>query len=270
LADATFDRAAFSERLATRRLGRHLVVRATVESTNDVAWEALAQGAPDGAVVVADAQTRGRGRGGRRWHAVPGRSLALSVVLHQGCERGQLGLLPLVTGLALAQALERLGARPALKWPNDLLLGGRKVAGILCESRFVPRGGEAAVIGVGVNVALRAEDFPDELRERATSLALEGVETAREAVAAEFLGALEPEWTALQEGERDSLLSRWKARADFWGRLVDVHTPSGMVRGVARDLDADGALVLRLESGVETTVLAGDLETGEPVGGEPA
>jgi BirA family transcriptional regulator, biotin operon repressor / biotin---[acetyl-CoA-carboxylase] ligase len=270
LAEPTFDRAAFSARLATRRLGRHLVARAAVESTNDVAWDVLAQGAPDGAVVVADAQTRGRGRSGRAWVAVPGRSLALSVALHQGCERRQLGLLPLATGLALADALESLGARAALKWPNDLLLDGRKVAGILCESRLVARGGEAAVIGVGVNVTMRAEDFPEALRERATSLALAGVATTREAVAAALLNALEPAWTALQEGDREGLLARWKARADFWGRPVEVHTPSGIVRGVARDLDPDGALVLRLESGVETTVLAGDVETGAPVSGERA
>ena len=87
MAEPTFDRARFSEALSTRRLGRHLVARAEVESTNDVAWDALAQGAPDGTVVVADAQTRGRGRAGRVWISAPGRGLALSVVLHAGCER---------------------------------------------------------------------------------------------------------------------------------------------------------------------------------------
>ena len=274
---STFDRVRFGSRLTTRRLGRTLVARAEVGSTNDEAWDALAVDAPDGTVVVADAQTRGRGRAGRTWHTAPGRALALSVLLHQGCDRRSLGLLPLAAGLAVAQALETLGAAPALKWPNDVLLGGRKVAGVLCESRRVQpppghptsppgRAGapavarDAAVVGVGVNVAQAAADFPPEIAETATSLALAGGATDRESVAAAFLDALETLWTELQSGGRAALLAAWSARADFWGRTVTVRAPVGVVRGIARALDPDGALVLVLEGGAETTVLAGDLE----------
>ena len=265
MAESTFDRARFQARLATRQLGRHLVARAEVESTNDAAWEAQAVGAPDGTVVVADAQTRGRGRAGRRWHLVPGEGLALSALLDQGCDRHTLGVLPLGAGLALARGLERLGVTAELKWPNDLLLGGRKLAGILCESRRAALGdetgaGDAAVIGVGINVGGRREQFPPEIREHATSLALEGFALDRETVAAEFLNALEPLWTTLEEDGREPVLDAWRARASFWGRSVLVRTPSGELSGVARTLDADGGLVLRLESGAETTVLAGDLE----------
>jgi BirA family biotin operon repressor/biotin-[acetyl-CoA-carboxylase] ligase len=272
-----FDRVRFGSRLTTRRLGRTLVARAEVGSTNDEAWEALAVGAPDGTVVVADAQTRGRGRAGRSWHTAPDKALALSVLLHQDCDRRQLGVLPLAAGLAVAQALESLGAAPVLKWPNDVLLEGRKVAGVLCESRRVQAspgysvtppgradaaagGRDAAVVGVGVNVTQGREDFPPEIAETATSLALAGVVTDRESVAAAFLDALEALWTELQEGSRAALLAAWSARADFWGRAVTVRTPGGEVRGVARALDPDGALVLVLEDGAETAVLAGDLE----------
>jgi BirA family biotin operon repressor/biotin-[acetyl-CoA-carboxylase] ligase len=233
--------------------------------------------APDGTMVVADAQTRGRGRAGRTWHTAPGKALALSVLLHQGCDRRSLGLLPLAAGLAVAQALETQGAAPALKWPNDVLLGGRKVAGVLCERRRIqpppgyptappgraaaPAGArDAAVVGVGVNVAQAAGDFPAEIAETATSLALAGVATDRESVAAAFLDALEILWTELQEGGRAALLAAWSERADFWGRTVTVRAPAGVVRGVARALDPDGALVLVLEGGAETRVLAGDLE----------
>lgn len=275
---STFDRARFAARLTTRRLGRTLMTRAEVGSTNDEAWDALATDAPDGTSVVADAQTRGRGRAGRAWHTAPGRALALSVLLHQGCDRRSLGLLPLAAGLAVAQALEALGAAPALKWPNDVLLGGRKVAGVLCESRRIhPAPGystsppgragasavarDAAVVGVGVNVLQAAADFPPELAETATSLALAGVATDRESVAAAFLDALEVLWTGLQAGARAELLAAWSARADFWGRTVTVRAPAGVLRGVARALDPDGALVLVLEDGTETVVRAGDLET---------
>lgn len=282
---STFDRVRFGTRLTTRRLGRTLMARAEVGSTNDEAWDALAVDAPDGTIVVADAQTRGRGRAGRTWHTASGRALALSVLLHQGCDRRTLGLLPLAAGLAVAQALETLGAAPALKWPNDVLLGGRKVAGVLCESRRIqpapgystsPPGQEgvsvvaraAAVVGVGVNVAQDAGDFPPEIAETATSLALAGIATDRESVAAAFLDALEILWSGLQAGGRAELLAAWSARADFWGRTVTVRAPAGELRGVARALDPDGALVLVLEDGTETLVLAGDLET-TPAGARP-
>jgi BirA family biotin operon repressor/biotin-[acetyl-CoA-carboxylase] ligase len=274
---STFDRVRFGSRLATRRLGRTLMTRAEVGSTNDEAWDALAVDAPDGTIVVADAQTRGRGRAGRGWHTAPGKALALSVLLHRDCDRRSLGLLPLAAGLAVAQALETLGAAPALKWPNDVLLEGRKVAGVLCESRRIQPapgypttppgravasagGRDAAVVGVGVNVSQAAADFPPELAETATSLALAGIATDRESVAAAFLDALELRWTELKDGGRAELLAAWSARADFWGRMVTVRAPAGVVRGVARALDSDGALVLVLEDGTETVVLAGDLE----------
>ena len=257
--DSAFDRARFQARLATRRLGHSLIARAEVESTNDVAWEALSEGVPDGTCVVADVQTRGRGRGGHSWHTAPGLGLALSVLLHQGCDRRQLGLLPLTAGLALARALERLGTRADLKWPNDLLIAGRKVSGILAESRRTAEGDDAAVLGVGVNVGQTPEDFPDELRARATSLAMESVATSREVVAAEFLNALEPLWAEQQEGDRRVVLTAWRERASFWGRELVVRTPEGVVSGLARGLDDAGALILERD-GRRFTVLAGDVE----------
>jgi len=269
LAEPTFDRAAFTATLATHVLGRTLIARAEVESTNDVLWDALAQDAPDGLVVVADAQTRGRGREGRRWHAAPGKGLVLSVGLRAGCGPRPGGTVALVAGLALARALERLGLVADLKWPNDLLVQGRKLSGILCESRRLVTVGsetpdEAIVVGVGVNVAETAEDFPGELRETATSLALAGLQASREVVAAGFLNALEPLWAAHEEGGREEVLAAWKRRATFWGRPVTVRTPTGPVSGTARDLDRDGALVIALPGGREAAIMAGDVEIGAP------
>ena len=269
MAEPRFDRAAFESLLRTHIAGRRLIARAEVESTNDVAWEALAQGMPDGTTVVADVQTRGRGRSGRSWHTAPGRGLALSLVLHAGCTsresaQGGRGAIPLAAGLALARALERLGARAELKWPNDLLIRGRKVAGILCESRrsaplAEAPGFDAVVIGVGVNVAEERSDFTGPLADQATSLALEGCDAAREAVAAEFLNALEPLWAELEEGDRGAVIAAWQARASFWGMSVRVRTPGGDVTGVARGLDPGGGLLLDGASG-PVSVIAGDLE----------
>ena len=270
--EASFDRDAFSHALCTRRMGRTLIARASVESTMDVAWDALAEGMPDGTAVVADQQTRGRGRAGRSWWMPPGRALAISLALHPGCDARELGTLPLVVGLALAEALEMLGAsgagvrgtgfRARLKWPNDVLIGDRKLAGVLCESRRRGGAGEAVVVGVGVNVSQTASEFPAELAATATSLAIEGVPATREQVAAALLNRLEPLWDEHAEGGREAVLERWRERADFWGRTVTVRTPSGTLSGIARALDADGGLVVSLPGGAETTVLAGDLELG--------
>jgi BirA family biotin operon repressor/biotin-[acetyl-CoA-carboxylase] ligase len=257
---SSFDRALYESRLRTRRLGRSLLARAEAESTNDAAWDALGEGMPDGFVVVADVQSAGRGRQGRSWHHAPGKGLALSVLLHQGCDRRQFGTLSLVAGLALARALERFGADAELKWPNDLLLAGRKVSGILAESRANPRGGDAAVIGTGVNVLQQPEDFPAELAHLATSLAIEGVRASREEISAEYLNALEPLWAELQEGDRGAVLEAWKKRAGFWGRELRVSSPAGVVVGVARDLDSNGGLVLEQADGSRVAVVAGDAE----------
>jgi BirA family biotin operon repressor/biotin-[acetyl-CoA-carboxylase] ligase len=262
-----FDRAAFLGALTTRRFGRTLLVRELTGSTNDDAWDALGGGAGDGVVVVAERQHSGRGRSGRRWEQGGGLGLALSIGLYLGCDARQAGVIPLGAGLALADAVARLGAQPRLKWPNDVLLGGRKLAGVLCEVRRMP-GGDAVVVGVGVNVGHEREDFPEELRTRAVSLRMAGVETTAEHVAAGFLAAFEAVWPQLQEGDRAAVLEAWSARAAFWGEPVTVRTPSGPVHGIAQRLDADGGLVLRLESGTEMLVLAGDLqpEMGSPEG----
>ena len=266
MAEPTFDRGVFAARLTTRRLGRTLIARAETSSTNDLAWEGFQQGAPDGAAYVADVQWGGRGRAGRSWHTSPGKGLALSVLLLQGRERGRSpraavsGILSLAAGLALARGLEALGLVARLKWPNDLLAGSRKLAGTLSESRGTVTGEDVAVVGVGINVSQQRSDFPPELRETATSLALEGCVTDRAAAAASFLNALEPLWVVYQEGGREQVLAAWRQRAAFWGEPVTVHTPSGALTGTARDLDPDGGLVLRLESGQEVTVFAGDVE----------
>jgi BirA family biotin operon repressor/biotin-[acetyl-CoA-carboxylase] ligase len=266
LAESSFDRARFGSRLATRRIGRTLLLRGETVSTNDDAWDASAAGAADGTTVIADHQTRGRGRDGRGWHDAPGRGLALSILLHPGCDRAAVATAPLVAGLALALGLERLGVDAELKWPNDLLLGGRKLAGLLCESRRRADGTDAFVVGAGVNVTQREDDFPPELRAQATSLSLAGHDADREAVAAAFLNALEPLWDAHQQGDGREALEAWRARARFWGKRVSVRMPSGVIEGSALALADDGALIVRADSGADVRVLAGDVTLDAAVG----
>jgi BirA family biotin operon repressor/biotin-[acetyl-CoA-carboxylase] ligase len=195
--------------LRTRWLGRAWRHLARCRSTNDEAAAWARAGAPAGAVVVADVQEAGRGRLGRAWHAAPGESLCLSVVLRPPLAPSQLPPLTLVAGVALAEAVAALGVVPALKWPNDLFVGGKKAAGILAESACQGQRVEHVVVGIGVNV--NVSTFPVELEPIATSLArARGAPLAPAEVAAALCERLEA-WhdRFLAEGPAP-VLEAWK------------------------------------------------------------
>ena len=232
-----------------------------VDSTQGTIFDLAAQDAPDRTVVVADYQAAGRGRRGRAWDAPAGTSLLTSILVRPRAAPERWGGYSLVSALAVADALARvagIGAR--LKWPNDILVGGRKIAGILLESRTPAAGpgaaGGAAVIAVGIGVNLGQRAFPAALAARATSVALEtGRAVERDAALTALLEAFDG-WR--ERMERDGLApvrARWLELADTIGRRVSVDG----VTGVAVDLDVDGALVL--EDGARRhRVVAGELE----------
>ncbi|MDX1531042.1 MAG: biotin--[acetyl-CoA-carboxylase] ligase, partial [Rhodothermales bacterium] len=178
--------------LRTCRFGRPARGFRSLPSTNAEALTWAADGAAEGALVVAEAQTAGRGRLGRTWEAAPGRNLLVSLVLRPALPPERLGLVPLAAGLAVAEAVEAAVPPlcPRLKWPNDLLLGGRKACGVLLEGRTGGRAPSAVALGIGLNVNQTA--FPDALAERATSLHLEaGRPVERAALLAALLERLE-------------------------------------------------------------------------------
>jgi BirA family transcriptional regulator, biotin operon repressor / biotin---[acetyl-CoA-carboxylase] ligase len=232
-----------------------------VDSTQGTIFDLAAQDAPDRTVVVADYQAAGRGRRGRAWDAPAGTSLLTSILVRPRATPERWGGYSLVSALAVADALTRVaGISARLKWPNDLLVGGRKIAGILLESRTPAAGpraaGGAAVIAVGIGVNLGQRAFPAALAARATSVALEtGRAVERDAVLTALLEAFDG-WRGRME--RDGLApvrARWLELADTIGRRVSVDG----VTGVAVDLDVDGALVL--EDGARRhRVVAGEVE----------
>lgn len=218
----------------------HLHLRSTT-STSDRARELAAAGAPHGTLVTADEQTAGRGRQGRVWSAPPGSALLMSVVL-----RDPPDLLPLAAGVAVARAC---GAGALVKWPNDVLVEGRKVAGILAEGR--PQEGWA-VLGVGVNVAVRVDELPAELHGSAGTLGLSSADVAD--VLARLLHELEGT-LAMKEGE---VLAAFRELDALHGRAV---TWSGG-RGVAAGIDGAGRLVVELPAGGRTELSAGEVHLG--------
>lgn len=250
-------------RLTTAWLGRAWRHRARVGSTNDeaAAWARAAEPAPHGAVVVADAQDKGRGRLGRVWHSPPGESLYLSVVLRPPLPPHRVPPVTLAAGVAVAEALVAFDVVPALKWPNDVQLDGRKVAGILTEMSADIDRVHHLVVGIGVN--LNAQAFPEELAAIATSVALArgGATVARADFAAMLCARLEHWVDAFVAEGAAPVVAAWKQHARFFGARVKVTAGRERVEGVAEELEDDGALRVRLDDGRAYRVVAGEVTT---------
>lgn len=280
------DLAALADLLTTSRLARTHEHHVELGSTNDraLAWLAASPGPPDGALITADAQSSGRGRLGRVWSSPPGRDLYASVILRCGRPPTGLGPLSLAVGVGLREGLLRalagggaLAELPALqlKWPNDLLLGERKLAGILCESRW--RGGEVdVVVGFGINVHRTRDEFEPELRERATSLALHLADDRRVGRAALLAGVLLELERWLERffaGGFAAIRSHYEPHCVVIGRELWVERPGEVeklaVIGVG--LDPDGALRVRpREGGAEFRVESADVWLGSAIERERA
>lgn len=228
-----------------------------IGSTNDLAAEMAADGAPEGTVVLADEQTGGRGRRGRTWSAPPGSSLSLSMVLRPpGPDATR--LLTLRLGLAAARALDAVGVDVTLKWPNDLALGDRKVAGILCESSIAENRVTHVVAGIGVNLRQRDDAWPADLAGRATSLA---AATGRAVNAPGVAGAIVAEWLGVARSPRATLSpaerSEFRQRDALRGLSITV---DGQAAGTAVGITHTGALRIRHDDRIRE-VIAGTVRT---------
>jgi BirA family transcriptional regulator, biotin operon repressor / biotin---[acetyl-CoA-carboxylase] ligase len=241
-----------------RGLWTSIEVVAVTGSTNA---DLLGRGGPEGQVLVAEEQTAGRGRMGRTWVSAAGASLTFSVLLRPvTVPVARRGWLPLLTGVAVAAAVREVaGVGATVKWPNDVLVGERKLAGILAEQY-----GDAVVVGIGMNVATPSDALPVSPGGlRATSLLAEGVSVSREFVLAAILRHLERRYVAFRAdpdaGARGSLLAEYRSLCATLARPVRVELPAGRVlSGVAGEIDADGRLLVTAD-GLTTAVSAGDV-----------
>jgi BirA family biotin operon repressor/biotin-[acetyl-CoA-carboxylase] ligase len=245
-----------SERLAaTRFAGVRLLDE--VDSTNRLLIDEALRGAPEGVVAVADHQSAGRGRLGRTWSAAPGAALLVSVLLRPTLPVDRLHLVTMAAGLAAADGVEETtGVRPGLKWPNDLVVDDRKLAGLLAESA-TGGGGQALVVGVGINVA----GVPTEVAGIATSCeAVTGRPVDRSALLVSFLCALETRYANLDaSGGTDAILSAYRADCVTLGRQVRVEMAGTTLEGKATDVAGSGQLLVTDATGARTAVTAGDV-----------
>lgn len=243
----------------TNNLGSTFLRFDSVSSTNDVAKDLAASGASEGLCVIAREQTAGRGRQGRAWSSAPDEGLYLSLILRPQVTASRSAMITLAAAVSVAETL-RLDFHAAadIKWPNDVLIAGRKICGILVESAIEGDRLQYAVVGIGVNIAQRS--FPEPVGDSATSLLLE---TGRAIAPEEFAEAMLPRlehWYLASMSDASRVIARWEElSSSAQNHLVRVDSSDGAAEGVTRGLTATGALIVELANGERREIVAGDV-----------
>jgi BirA family biotin operon repressor/biotin-[acetyl-CoA-carboxylase] ligase len=248
--------------LETKWIGKKIHLFETVDSTNTRAYEFALGGAREGEVVIAESQKKGRGRLGREWFSPPFSNLYLSVILRPKIPPHQASLITLMAAVATADAIRKFSdLDPRIKWPNDVLLNDRKVAGLLNEIHSEADRIHFVILGIGVNLNMDASTLSKEIRSRATSLKGEmGQTISRKEFLKTLLEELEDWYEVFLEEGGTVILKAWRDRAQIQGKQVTVTSFGETLRGVAIDVDSDGALILETETGERKRVVAGDVE----------
>lgn len=244
-----------------RVIGRDIQVFRETTSTNDVIDRFARDGVAEGAVVFAESQTSGRGRLGRTWVSPKGKGLWFSVLLRPALRPQESTRLTIAAATALARAIRLHSHLPvAVKWPNDLLVAHRKIAGILTELSAEPDRIRYVILGIGVNANLTATDFPPDLRRLATSIRIETNRPVdRAALAVTILRELERDYTRTGTGQFEAVADEWEMLCSTLGRQVTIAIGERRIRGRAESLDPDGALLIRTEHGHLERILGGDV-----------
>ncbi|MBN1460907.1 MAG: biotin--[acetyl-CoA-carboxylase] ligase, partial [Armatimonadetes bacterium] len=256
---AAISAAAMLTELRTRQLGGALRVFSETTSTIDVAKQWLSEGAPDGAVVMAERQTHGRGRRGRSW-ASPMGGLWLTIIRHLDLDPDSVGFLGIALAVAAADTIHtEMDCEVDLKWPNDLMFGHRKVGGVLVESKLNGPRVEAALLSLGLNVNIPETAFPVELKGSATSLlTATGQVVPLPRLAARLIESVENVLQAVCD-DPEAILQVWRARDMLQGRKVILEVAGNTVRGQARGIDRQGRLLLRTSLFGRRVVASGEV-----------
>jgi BirA family biotin operon repressor/biotin-[acetyl-CoA-carboxylase] ligase len=246
-------------RSGTRTIGRTIVHRDEVASTNTLAMELAQQGAEDGTVVIAESQSGGKGRLGRSWLSPRG-NLYLSVVLRPAVPVHKAPLITLMGAVAVASALRKhVGIDAGIKWPNDILVDGRKIAGLLTEMSAEPDRIRHIVLGIGVNVNMDLRELPADVRKASTTAAVATGKTIdRTGLLKELLAELDQWYKRFLKNEA-GVLTAWREMNVTLGNRVTVSGSGSRLEGVARSIDADGRLILKMDDGTLRPVAAGDV-----------
>jgi len=245
----------------TKVVGRDIRVFQETTSTNDLMEKLARSGVKEGMVVFAESQTRGRGRLGRKWSSPVRKGLWFSLLLRPDLRPQETTRLTVASATALARAIRtQTGVVPAIKWPNDILVHGKKVVGVLTELSAELDRVRHVILGIGVDVNLGAADFPADLRKVATSLKIESGETVdRAELAAAILRELDRDYAKVCAGQFAAVADEWEAQCTTLGRNVAIHVGERTVQGRAESLDDDGALLVRTQHGRLERITGGDV-----------
>ncbi len=245
----------------TKAIGRDIRVFEQTTSTNDVIEKLARDGVKEGVVVFAESQTKGRGRLGRPWISPARKGLWFSVLLRPALRPQETTQLTVAAATALWRAIQQqTGLAPEIKWPNDILIDGKKVAGILTELSAEVDRVKHVILGVGVDVNLSASEFPADLKKIATSLKIEtGKLVSRPELATAVLRELDQDYARICSGQFAAVADEWEERCTTIGRNVAIHVGDRRIRGRAESLGEDGALLLRTEHGRLERIIGGDV-----------
>ncbi|MGZ8436579.1 MAG: biotin--[acetyl-CoA-carboxylase] ligase [Candidatus Binatia bacterium] len=258
---AALDVARVRQRLSAGRFGKTIHYFHEIGSTNSYARERAELGAAEGELVVAESQSHGRGRLGRRWESPPFANLYVSIILRPKLAPAHAAQITLMAAVAVAEVVEAfVPERPAIKWPNDILIGGKKLAGILTEATCSAERVEYAILGIGVNLNYAGAAMPEEIRRRATSvLDVAGHAVHRESFLQRLIQGIERCYGELEQAGFAALAARWESYFTWRGRRVRVELLDQVTTGTAQGIDRDGALVIVDDGGSARRILAGDV-----------
>ncbi len=244
-----------------KRIGWQVQVFRETSSTNELADRLGRDGVREGAVVFAEFQTKGRGRLGRSWFSPGEKGILMSVLLRPALRPMEATRLTVLGATAVARAIERCGSvRPEIKWPNDIMLDGRKVAGILTEMNAELDRVRYLVLGIGLNVNQVKGDFPPEIKDLSTSIRLQaGLKINRAALAAAIIEELDRDYALVVDGKFSRVREEWESKCSTIGQSVSVQVGDSVTRGIAEAIDDEGALLVRSSSNQLHRVMGGDV-----------
>ena len=247
--------------IKTELLAQKIYAFWSVGSTNEFAYLRALQGEMEGTLVIAEQQSKGRGRKSRAWDSPFNKGLWFSLILRPELPASQAGLVPYLAGVSVAEAIENFtGLKPEVKWPNDLLLNGKKFCGILSEVEFENRMIKFIILGIGINVNHKKEEFPEEFRKQATSLRIESdSQIDRADFLATVVEQLETNYQKMRQNGFEDIIKRWKNRCPQLGKNVVIIQDDKKYEGIFEDLNNEGCLLLRTKAGEIKKIVAGDV-----------
>ncbi len=247
--------------LNTKVIGREVYVFDEVDSTNTLALSMTEEGASEGTIIVAESQSKGRGRFTRVWFSPAGVNLYLSIILRPSLPLRDISIITLITGVAVVDAIQKsTGVKCILKWPNDIIIDKKKAGGILIEAKGQGNNISYLVVGIGLNVNIDESALPEELFNKATSIKAKiGKETDRLGLLQGILKEFD-DWydRFLTEGSYPAI-EAWKRRTDMLGRRVAVNIGNKVIEGIAEGINADGALIIKPPNGSIEVIVAGEV-----------